>query len=134
MNTSTKKDNPNQYTLRLAYWTLGWVLSVALVTFGPENLWESTSLTIIAIVLNVAIGAGMILMNRKFIKLLDELQRKIQLEAMGIALGVAVVIGLAYDMLADQDILGFKAEISHLVILISCTYLLAIFIGNRKYA
>lgn len=121
-------------TLNLAYWTLAWVLTTAVVAFGPKFIWnENTTLTIAAILINLAIGIGVILANKNHLNSLDELQRKVQLEAMGIALGVAVVFGLSYSMLDTTNIISYDAEISHLVILIGLTYMAATIIGNFRY-
>jgi CHASE2 domain-containing sensor protein len=105
--------------LNLAFWTGAWVITMAISTFGSLYLWESNALlSLLAILLNFAVGIGMILANIRHLNSLDELQRKIQLEAMGIALGLAVVGGLAYSSLDQTNIIGYNAEISHLVILI----------------
>lgn len=126
--------NVKQQTIRLAYWTLAWLVSMAVATFGPLMLWSSsTPITLAAIGINVLIGFGMIRANRNHLQSLDELQRKISLEAMALTLGVGLVIGLAYSNLDVADIIGFDAEISHLVILMALTYLSAIGLANRKY-
>ena len=66
-------------TAHLAYWTIAWTASMALATFGPKFIWEENSaLTILAILLNLGLGVGMILPNIRHIKGLDELQQKIQ--------------------------------------------------------
>ncbi|CAM4099170.1 hypothetical protein [Gillisia hiemivivida] len=120
--------------LSLAFWTGAWVITMAISTFGSLYLWESNALlSVLAILLNFAVGIGMILANIRHLNSLDELQRKIQLEAMGIALGLAVVGGLAYSSLDQSNIIGYNAEISHLVILIGISYMAAILIGNSRY-
>jgi hypothetical protein len=128
--TRTKRN-----TMRLAWWTLAWLLSMALAVFGPRFIWESNTLfTMLAIVVNLATGFGMILANIRHLKGLDELQQKIQLEAMGLALGVAVVVGLAYSNLDITNVIPFDAEISNLVILIGLTYFVGVVVGQRRYA
>ena len=128
------RSDVKRQTIRLAYWTLAWLVSMAVATFGPLVLWSSNkTITLIAIGVNVAIGFGMIWANKNHLQSLDELQRKISLEAMGFALGVGLVVGLAYSNLDVANIIGFDAEISHLVILVALTYLAAIVRGNRKY-
>jgi hypothetical protein len=107
---------------------------MAVASFGPTLLWPSKpALTLIAIGINVLIGFGMIRANINHLQSLDELQRKISLEAMGLALGVALVLGLAYSNLDIANIISFDAEISHLVIVTALTYLAAMIRGNRKY-
>ena len=121
-------------TAVLGFWTLAWVLTMALATFGPKFLWNSNELlTTIGILLNLVIGFGMIMANKRHLQSLDEMQQKVQLEAMALALGVAIVVGLAYSNLDVANIIGQDAEISHLVLLIGFTYLAAIFLGLRRY-
>lgn len=131
---SSWHSNVKQQTLRLAYWTLAWLISMAVASFGPALLWSfNPALTLIAIGINVLIGFGMIRANINHLQSLDELQRKISMDAMGLALGVALVLGLAYSNLDIANIISFDAEISHLVIVTALTYLAATIYGNRKY-
>ena len=121
-------------TLNLAFWTTAWVVTMAFATFGPKFIWDSnTNYSIVFILLNTAIGVGMILSNVRYIKGMDELQRKIQLESMAIALGVGVIGGLSYSMLDTTDVISFDAEISHLVIGISLSYMAGLFIGKTRF-
>ena len=132
-HTSFSK-RPTTELPQLAIWTFAWVASMALASFGPKFLWDNNiTLSLIAISLNVILGIAMIVANKKHFEHLDELQRKIQLEAMGITLGLAVVLGLAYSLLDQANIISYDANISHLVILIGITYLVATFIGTRRY-
>lgn len=131
----TRAARTRRNTVRLAGWTLAWLVTMALAVFGPKFLWDaSLPVTVTAIALNLAAGIGMIVANIRHLKGLDELQQKIQLEAMGLALGVAVVFGLAYSTLDVTDVIPFDAEIAYLVILVALTYLAAVFFGQRRYA
>ena len=128
-NTQIKKNTKN-----LAIWTMLWTSSMAVATFGPKFIWdENVALTIIAIIINALLGVGMILMNIKHINILDDLQKKIQLESMGIALGAGIVGGLSYTLLDITNIITKDAEISYLVIFISLTYLISSLIGQKRY-
>ena len=109
-------------------------MTMAIASFGPAFLWDDNStISILFILINTVIGIGMILMNRKYINGLDEMQRKINLDAMAIALGIGVVGGLSYSMLEVANVISFNAEIGHLVILIGVAYLVAIIVGNSRY-
>ena len=121
-------------TIRLAWWTGAWLVTMATAVFGPLFAWESKVISLGAILVNVAAGIGMIVANKQHLDGLDELQRKIQLEAMAIALGVGLVAGLAYSTLDVANVIAGDAEISFLVILISLTYIGGVLIGRRKYA
>ena len=128
-NTQIKKN-----TKKLAIWTMLWTSSMALATFGPKFIWdENVALTVLAVIINALFGVGMILMNIKHINSLDDLQKKIQLDAMGIALGVGVVGGLSYSILDTTNLITTDAEISFLVILISVTYMIGLLIGQKRY-
>ena len=121
-------------TINLAIWTLAWVATMAISSFGPSLIWEdNTTLSVLAILLTFLVGLGMIYANVKHLNGLDELQRKIQLEAMGFALGLAVVAGLAYSSLEHTNLIDYNAEISHVVILIGITYFVGVLIGTSKY-
>ncbi len=132
--SGSRASRTQKNTVRLGIWTAAWVLSLAVATFGPLLLWgESRLLTGIALAANLAAGVGMILANKHHLSGLDELQQKIQLEAMALALGVALVVGMAYSAADTTGLMYKDAEISYLVILVSLTYLAGIFFGHRKY-
>jgi hypothetical protein len=118
----------------LALWTLLWLISLALATFGPKFIWhENTTWSIIAIAINTAIGAGLIWAHIKHLTALDELQKKIQLDAMGIALGVGIVGGLSYSVMDIANVISGDAEIAFLVMLISISYMIALVVGKKRY-
>ena len=134
MHTMTWRKTTHKQLRYLAFWTLAWLLTMALASFGPKFIWEgSRIISFLAILLCTMVGAGMILANRTYIKSLDEMQRKITLDAMGLALGVGVVGGLSYSMLDVTNVIPYDAEISVLVVLVSITYLIAIVLGNLRY-
>ena len=119
---------------KVAYWGLAWLLATAGATFGPELLWGyGTLITSIGIAIQLALGFGMIWAFKGVLLAMDDLQRLIQLEAISLALGVAVVVGVSYGLLEDVKLITFEPEISHLIILISLTYMFGLFLGNRRY-
>ena len=120
-------------TKRLAFWTVAWTLSMAVASFGPNIIWDSKLISIITILINLGFGIGMIIANVQHFKVLDEMQKKIQLDAMGIALGVGIVCGLSYSLLDITNIIEEDAEIAFLVILMGLTYSAGIFIGQTRY-
>ena len=129
LTARTKKN-----TVQLGLWTGAWVLTTALAAFGPKFFWEfNTPLTILGVLINLGIGFGMILANKRHLNGLDELMRKIQLEAMAISLGVGLVCGLSYELLEDIKLITFEPEVSHLIILMAITYIGGVIAGNRRY-
>ena len=137
-NTTNKSTNwqekNKKNTAKLGFWTTMWVISMALTNFGPRFLWGfEQTLTVAVVILNLALGLKMVLANIQHIKGLDEMQQRIQLNAMGITLGLSLIVGLTYSNLDVLNLISFNAEISHLVIFMGLTYLTATFIGTRKY-
>ena len=133
-NATHWQTSQKRNTLRLAAWTGAWLVTMALVNFGPTFVWDhNAALSGIAMVVNVLVGFGMIGANRRHLLGLDEMQRAIQLGAMGLTLGVGLVLGLAYSNLKVAGLIGFDPEIAHLVILMALTYLGAVFVGTRKF-
>ncbi len=136
-----KNSNDNRWqrklassTSQLARWTLAWVLTMALATFGPLFLWTDQALwTLGAIVLNTLMGLGMILASIKHLQSLDEMQQRIQLEAMGLTLGVVLVIGMSYSNLDISNLIPMDAEISILVMIMGLTFMTALFFGAKRY-
>ena len=74
-------------------WAVAWALSLAGISFISKNDWYSATFPIaIALVVNVGIGVGMILAYKRFLKELDEMERKIQLDALALSVGVTLVV------------------------------------------
>ena len=129
ITAQTKKN-----TLRLFFWTGAWVLATAGAAFGPRFLWDFNTLpTVLGVLIHIGIGFGMIRVFKHYLLGLDELQRKIQLDAMGLSLGVGIVVGSSYELLEDIKLITFEPEISHLIILMCLTYCVGIILGNRRY-
>lgn len=138
---NTKKETYREWeketrlkTIQLAIWTGLWVVTVAITAFGPELLWgENHLINMSAILLNLGIGVGMIAANIKHMNTLDELMQKVQLEAMGISLGVAVVGGISFSMMDATNVIPFDAEIAGLIMLIGITYIISVLVNIRRY-
>jgi hypothetical protein len=139
MNQSRTPENGYQSrirtsNIRLARWTGAWVVATALMAFGPRFLWDKALVfTLLAVGLNVGVGVGMILANKNYLAELDELQRKVQLNAMGITLGVAVIVGLPFSVMDMYDVIPFRADIGHLMVLMSLTFLVSFLYGTWRY-
>lgn len=131
---SNLKIQNRKNTVHLAYWTALWLMTTAVATFGFIYVWpDNQLLTFIAFIINLGAGVGVIFANIRHLRGLDELQQKIHLNAMGIALGVGVIGGLSYSMLDTTNLIAGDAEISVLVMGISITYLVAVVAGTRYY-
>jgi hypothetical protein len=118
----------------LAIWTLAWLASTALLRFGAEYIWDyQPAYSILVLITHLVLGMMMIVANVKHLSNLDELQRKITMDAMGITLGIGLIAGIAYEQLEDIKLISYEPEISHLIMLMAITYIITMLIGNRKY-
>jgi len=130
------KEQRRKTTVQLAIWTWTWVASMALATFGRVFLWDksNTTLSAISIALNVALGIGMIIGNRNYFNNFDELEKKIYLEALALAMGLNVVFGLAYNLCDQANLLPFKADIGVLVLFTSISFSIILTLNKRRYS
>lgn len=137
----TEQVNKNHYNSRncqntrnLKYWTLAWVISMAIAAFAPKYVWDfNTTISSIAIIVSLGVGFGMLLSNRRYLRGVDEMQQRILFDAMGLSLGVGLVVGLSYELLEDIKLISFQPEIGHLVMIMCFTYLVGVVAGHRKY-
>ena len=120
--------------IRLFQWNGAWAVTCALMAFGPKFLWNKDLLfTLLAVGLNVAVGVGLILVNKNYLAELDELQRKVQLNSMGITLGVGLIVGVPYSVMDAYHLIPFHADVAHLVMLMGLTYGASNLYGTRRY-
>lgn len=128
------ESNLLKQTLRLAAWTAAWVATLALATFGAKFLWDGNRIfTALVIAISVVVGLGLIRAHRDHLLSLDELQQRIYLESMGIALGIGLIAGCAYGALDNTDVIAADADIGMLIIVMGLTYLGGVIYGNWKY-
>lgn len=118
---------------RLALWSAAYIAATLLATVGPHLLWQAKALTVLAILLSLGAGLGMLVANIRQLDTLDELMRKVQLEAMAIALGVGIIGGIAYSLLDTENVIRGDAQIGYLIILIGLMYLVAARAGYRRF-
>ena len=127
------KEQKRQNKIMLA-WTFAWVASLAFLTGGVNSLWDSLLITKIGLLINLAIGIGMIIANKNLFKTYDELQKKIQFEAMAVTLGLVVVVGLVYEVSFDFGVINKEPEFEYLMLFISFSYIASNIINAKRYS
>jgi hypothetical protein len=104
------------------------------MALGPGLIWNKDLLvTLLAIGLDVAVGAGMVLANKRYVEELDELQKKVQLNSMGITLGVGLIAGVPLAVMDAYHVIPFHADIAYLLVLMSLTFGASNLYGTRRY-
>ena len=114
-------------------WTLAWVVSLAFLTGAENTLWNDLIYTKIGLLINLVIGIVMIVAHKNLFKTYDELQKKIQFEAMAITLGLAVVVGLTYEVSFDFGVIDKEPEFEYLMMFISLSYIIANIVNSRRF-
>ncbi len=130
----TRNQREIRSVARLAAWTFAWMVTLALARFGPDLLWDSQPVVSwIAIAANVLVGIGWVVAHASFLRGVDDLQRKIMLDAIAAALGVGLVGGFAYAVASSAGLIAVDANVAFFSILMGLVYLVAIAIGNLRY-
>lgn len=124
----------NRATGRLIIWTLAWIATLALARFGPALLWgqQQAAASWVAVFVNLAVGVGWIIAHVRFLRAVDDLHRKILLDAMAVTLGVGFVVGFAYAV-ADSAGLVADVDVAVFPVLLGAVYLLAFLVGRIRY-
>lgn len=121
-------------TVQLALWTLAWVASLALARLGPSLLWDSQpAASWAAVAINVAVGIGWIIAHARYLRGIDEMQRKIMQDALAVTLGVGWVGGFAYVVADAADLLARAVNSGTFPVLLGIVYMIAIIVGHIRY-
>ena len=118
--------------IRFLCWTLAWVVTMVLADKAELYGWHSSSMiSIIAIVVNTGLGLGMIMAFMRLLKGMDELRQKIQLNSLAMSVGVGIVGGFTYSLLATANFIA-DAEASDVLLIMSVTYMVGVMIGQIR--
>lgn len=125
--------NAIRISAQLALWTVTWAATVALARFGPAHLWDSQAASWAAVGLNLAAGVGWIVAHARYLQGLDELERKINLDALAVTLGVGFVVGLAYVTVDKAELITRDVNVALLPVLMTAVYVITIAAGRVRY-
>ncbi len=133
VNLSCLTNGNAKNAIRFLCWTFTWSMTMVLADKAILYEWYSSALiSAIAIVLNAGIGIGMILSYLRHLKYMDELQRKIQLDALAISMGVALVGSFSYSLMVTAKFIT-DAEVSDIILLMSFTFVVSVIVGHIRY-
>ena len=117
-----------------AIWTVIWMATLALAKFGPDLLWDHLSLVSwISVALNVIAGLGLIVTHARYLRKVDDLQRKILMDGMAVALGAGLVGGFAYSVANSADLVAFEGSFAFISALMAVVYAVATVVGTLRY-
>ena len=75
----------------------------------------------------------MIIANKNLFKTYDELQKRIQFEAMAITLGLVIIVGLTYEVSFDFGIIDKEPQFEYLMLFISLLYIITNIVNSRRF-
>jgi hypothetical protein len=107
---------------------------LAIISFLSQYEWYSSAALpiIIGFVINTGIGIGLIVAYKRFLKDLDEMEREIQLDALALSVGVTLAGFYSYTILDKAGVVP-NLDPSHLIMLMSFTYVAGLIIGRIHY-
>ena len=122
-----------KYSKRVLIWTFTWLISFAILVLGPNQLWEDTSITIIAALINFILIMAMLFANKNLFDSYDEFQKTVQLNSIALSLFLTVFIGLLFTGLYESGLLKLEPRVHHLVVFASLTYIFSSIFISKKY-
>jgi hypothetical protein len=129
--TSTSTDQRSQ--IWIVVWSLIWVASFLAVDVGIDRTWINGDAGFIAATAIVSlIGVGWLMGYLRFLRFADELVRKVQLEAMAMAVGVGFVGGFGVLLLDAGGLV--EAQVTLVLEMMAATYMVAVVFGRRRYS
>ncbi len=129
---TTPKDRANGH--RVMRWSLAWAAMMLTASAASSFNWFDGRIAgLVGAVLSALLGVFTVRAYRHFLKETDELRQKIELEALGIALGVGVVGGTTYMQVANSLDSG-EPRLSVVIAGMMVAYSIAVGVGRRRYA
>lgn len=119
--------------LKLVAWIFVWMASLTVSDKAAlHGWWEESWITVLSIIINAGLGLWVVYRYRHMLQGMDDLQRKIQLEALAIALGISLVGACSYTLLVTWGYI-IDEEVSDIFALMCVSYAGASMYGVWKY-
>lgn len=107
-------------------WCFAWAASLILVDKAVLYGWYTESYySMIGIVVNALFGLGVIRTFLNQFAHMDEMQRKIQLDALALAMGIGFVGSFTYSLLTTTGFLS-DPNIKDIILLMAITYMASV--------
>jgi hypothetical protein len=119
--------------LVLVAWVFAWMAALTVADKAAlYGWWSDEWMTLLAISIHVLIGIGMIFKFMAMLRNMDDLQRRIQLEALSMALGISLVGCAAYSLLVTWGYI-VDEEVSDIFMLMCVSYAASTLFGVWRY-
>jgi len=119
--------------LKLVGWVFTWTASLIISDKAKlYGWWSEEWITITSIIFNAVLGLWMIHCYRCLLASMDDLQRKIQLDALSMALGISLVGTVTYSLLVTWGYI-VDEEVTDIMLLMCVSYSVSVIYGSLKY-
>ena len=127
--SSTEVDRRNRKSIVI--WSLLWVGAFLVADAAIDRGWIEGAGVVMASIGTALVGLAWIVSYMRFLRHADELIRKIQLDAMALALGGCFVAGFTLILLGGAGLV--QAGIVWVLVVTSAIYMLSVLIGIRRF-
>ena len=114
-------------------WLLAWVASFAALSVALERVALSPAAGWAAAMVNAALGVAVVWSYVRFLRSADELERKIQVEALALGFGAGAVGMLAYRLL-ERAGAAPALDVADGLLVMLAGYAAGIIAARRRYA
>ncbi len=127
----TERDRRSSRKVNL--WALVWMSCwVGVGLLISRELVPPGAASYAAVLVTTALGVGTLLAYVKFLREAEELERKIQLDALALGFGVGLVAIVLWSMLAELG--AVEGDPAHLLFFMMFPYCLGLWLGFRRYS
>ena len=119
--------------LVLVAWIFAWMASLTVADKAAlYGWWSAEWITVLAIAVHVVLGFVVIIKFMHMLRGMDDLQRRIQLDALSLALGISLVGCAAYSLLVTWGYI-VDEEVTDIFMLMCVSYSAAVLVGSLRY-
>ena len=120
-------------SLAIVGWIFTWMLSLVISDKAAlYGWWSAEWITWLSIAVNFALGVWVAVRFVRMLRGMDDLQRKIQLDALSMALGISLVGCAAYSLLVTWGYI-VDEEVTDIFMLMCVSYSASVLIGVWRY-
>ncbi|QPP09151.1 hypothetical protein G4Z16_25130 [Streptomyces bathyalis] len=117
-------------------WVFAWLATLATARFGPgfaRDSQQQPAASWAAVVANLLVGTAWIVAFMRFLRALDDLQRKIMQDALAATLGVGWVVGFAYFVADAAGLVTRDLDVALFPAFLGVVYMVAFAVGRIRY-
>lgn len=119
--------------LAVVGWVFVWMASLVVSDKAAlYGWWTAEWITWLSIAINLALGIWMVMRFMRMLRGMDDLQRKIQFDALGMSLGISMVSAITYSLLVTWGYIQHE-QVSDLFAIMCVSYAVTSLIGTLRY-